>query len=189
MKVRKALGEALVACLALSMGMLAGCGAPVDEEQAVRDVIAANFDEVKNADNEFQQSVAQGFAATAGDTFDADAIAASIMEGFDYSIDEVTVDGDKAQAQVMITCKRMTDLNTKVTEAVTELTSSMVGSDVETIQAAYADKVLDIFNETVPTESGPYEIALTKENGSWVLGSSSVTSALLEAFDTSGMMG
>ncbi|MDR2714811.1 MAG: hypothetical protein LBB42_04760 [Coriobacteriales bacterium] len=107
-KTALALMLALVMALSLS---LVGCGK--SSEDVIRDGITEELEGLKTLN---EKTISQLMSGSAGafsqfgiedrDFFEA------WLEGFDYSVDDVTVNGDNAVAKVTLTAKQMTDIMT-----------------------------------------------------------------------------
>lgn len=97
----------LVGCLCA----LSACGPSV--ENMIREDLAAQFDAVKAGGDDFVAAATE----SAGESFttlgvDPAAFVDAYLDGFDYTINEVTVDGSMATADVTVTCKSMNDVMT-----------------------------------------------------------------------------
>ena len=84
---------------------LSGClGSPSDED-AIRAKLTSELDSIKNLDdsfvNEFSESINMSQLSVYG--IAGVAFMKSYLDGFDYAIDSIAVDGDRAPAQITIT--------------------------------------------------------------------------------------
>lgn len=105
--IKRVLLGFLVVALACTLGTtLVGCGA--SEEDKVKEAISTELDLVKNNDaatiEELEGSFSSQFSQLGIESND---FISSWLEGFDYSIDSVTIDGDSAEANVTITAKQL----------------------------------------------------------------------------------
>ncbi len=108
--MRKRLLAPLIAFAALCLVALAACGGPSVEDM-IREDLTSQLDVIKAGGDEFVEEI----EASAGDDFaslgvDTAEFTKAYLDGFDYSIDEVTVEDDTATAKVTITCKSLTDI-------------------------------------------------------------------------------
>lgn len=97
----------LAAVLACTLGVtLVGCGAS-DEDQ-IKEVITNELDLVKNHDEATLEDLEGSFSGQFSQLgIDSNDFITSWLDGFEYSIDSVTVDGDSAEASVTITGKQL----------------------------------------------------------------------------------
>lgn len=124
-KVLVPLAMIAVCCLA----MLAGCGPST--EDMIRNDLTSQFDGIKSDSGDLADEVAE----SAGEDFaaigvDAKAFATAYLEGFDYAINDVTVDGDTATADVTATCK---SLNGILNAFQTSFAAKLNGYDAESL--------------------------------------------------------
>lgn len=119
----------LTALLALCPLVLTGCGPSAEE--LIRDDLTSQFEEIKAGD----EDLLEGIESSAGEDFedlgiDPKEFASSYLEGFDYTVNDVTVDGDTATANVSITVKSMGDI---VNEFQLKFTEYLSTADLSTI--------------------------------------------------------
>ena len=96
----KALTGMLCATLALVGGLvLTGCSG-ADPEEAVRADLTANFDQLKNLEGDALEEIADGMGNTGLEQYGLEntEVITAMLDGFDYTIDSVAVDGDTATA-------------------------------------------------------------------------------------------
>ena len=101
---------ALAAALTAS---LAGCQAQKSPEQLIKEDLSAQFDEVKSADSAaWSEEFGMDDTDFADLGIDSGTFMAGYLDGFDYEINEVTVDKDKgtATAKVDVTCKKFDEI-------------------------------------------------------------------------------
>lgn len=116
---------AIVAC-ALCAGILAvmpGCG-PNDEE-LIREAVTQRYDAYKNADDAALSSLVtslenEGLAELG---IDETEFVAAIVDGFDYAIDDIAVDGDHAVVTITFAGKSYTELLSSIS-SITEALAS-----------------------------------------------------------------
>lgn len=108
--VRAALVFALAAaCALLAMG-LSACGSQ-SAEDVIREGVTQELESIKNLD----QAALDEMLAGAGDTaseleqygISLEEFCRAWLDGFDYSVDSVTVDGESAVATVTISCRSL----------------------------------------------------------------------------------
>lgn len=164
---------ALVA--AMCMGSLVGCGG-ANSEDLIRNAVTEEFESLKNLDDAAMSELMEG--ASMGDTtaleqygIDQEEYLRSYLEGFDYRIDDVTVDGDTAKVMVVLTCKSASDIQ----QAITDSASKMVedASIVDLDESALNSKIGEIFMEAIasvqPTETESIELTYELSGNTWEL--------------------
>ena len=92
-----------------------------------------------------------------------------ILDGFDYRIDEVKVDGDSATATVVLTCKKFDAFAQALTEATTALAEDgqTAELDADQINEKVGQLVLEALGSVEPTESNPVELPFTRTDNAW----------------------
>ena len=96
-------------------------------------------------------------------------IMAAYLDGFDYRIDEVTVEGDDATATVVLTCKKFDAFTQALTEATTALAEDeeTAALDGDELNAKIGQVVLEVLAGVEPTESNPVELPFTRTDNVW----------------------
>ena len=183
-----ALFAAMVACCCV---FLAGCAE--NSEEAVRNVVTSEFDAVKNSDtetiealagdsSEFQALSVYGISAT--DAYEA------VFSDFDYKIESIKVDGDKAVVDVKLTSKDLSKFQNALVEAAEKLASdgSFTSMTTQEMNQAIGKLVLDTIRDLPTTETDTVELDVVKKDGKWQL-SDNAGVALQEALFPSSVMG
>lgn len=173
-------------CMAFGCLALAGCSSPENDEAAIKEALTAQFDRLKSLDDETVDEISQAIGSselTKLGIAPAD-FAKAFLDGFDYSVQDVKVDGDSATATVTITCKSLkafeTSLNTMADEYIKD-EANWEKSESQIYEEIGA-KTMDTL-KTVPTvTTSPIELKLTKSSGEWTTDSSSdsaITNAMI----------
>ena len=176
----KTLACTLCASLALVSGLvLTGCSG-TDPEEAIRQDITTNFDEIKNLDDAAMEEFAEELGDTGLESYGIETteLLTSMLDGFDYSIESVTVDGDTAVAEVSVTAKSMGELMNMDADAMTEalmedLTSGALdANDDDAVNAWAGAYVMNLVDAIEPSDK---TVTLTYINGDdgWELDESS----------------
>lgn len=173
-KMKKML-VALAAALALTAGTsLVACSSGESPEDAIRADLAAQFDPIKNLDQSVMDELT---ASVEGIGLDEYGIAsedyiASLLTGFDYSIDSVTVadDGTSATASVTVTCKTFTDATTRAEELSSEFVNGDEIMDMteDELNAKIGEIMIQAIDETDP-KSTVCEFGYTNVDGTWTI--------------------
>ena len=170
----------LCASLALVGGLvLTGCSG-ANPEEAIRQYITADFDEIKNLDDATMEEFAEELGDTGLESYGIETteLLTSMLDGFDYSIESVTVDGDAAVAEVSVTAKSMGELMNMDADAMTEalmedLTSGALdANDDDAVNAWAGAYVMNLVDAIEPSDK---TVTLTFVNGDdgWELDESS----------------
>ena len=172
---QKILAGAAALLLALAvMVALPGCGGGQSDEDVIRASLSQELDSIKNIDdsfvNEFSESINMSQLSVYG--IDGVEFMKAYLDGFDYTIDSIEVNGDTAQAQITLTCKSYTAYAQALQDAVNEITSdpekiaSVNGSDSE-INDMVGGIVIDSLNGVDLATTEPIIINYTKVDNTW----------------------
>lgn len=156
---------------------LAGCGQ--DNAQLIREKLAEELDAFKNMDDSAMSQIAT-VAENAGldeAGIDSQEFAAAVLEGFDYSIDNVAVDGNNAVATVTIVSKSSSDFEKRINEAIQSITNDadLQSMDQDAIMDKLSSSVMQAFADTeIITETADIEYALNGNTWEPVQGDNSL---------------
>jgi hypothetical protein len=173
---------AVVALLIVSCFALLACQS---EEDALRAKADSDLAEVKNINDEsLSQMVDEMGVDSTLEMFQIDSkeLLKSWLEGFDYSVDDVKVDGDTATVTATLHYKSLEEAMTNwQTEFTTLLTDESVANMTEDeLYKAAGVMLMDCINEASMTSS-TVDIPYEKVSGTWDA-SSDAESVLSEAF-------
>ena len=153
----------MAACLAaavLSFGALSLVGCGPSAEEVVRQGVADELERLKTHDAALLDELAadSGADQLAAYGIDAQTFIAAYLDGLDYRIDEVTVEGDDAAATVVLTCKKFDAFTQALTEATTALAEDeeTAALDGDELNAKIGQVVLEVLAGVEPTESNPW---------------------------------
>lgn len=175
----------ITSLVAVGSMALAGCGK--SDEETVRESITAELESAKNLDQEFVDAFGAEIEGNLSEFEDYGVSSADIVNawlgGFDYTVDEVTVDDEAktATATVSVTGKTLTDLMKAVTKSLKSLTKdedAITGAD--DTDALIAQTIIDAMNNVEPTEKDAITVEYTFENNAWTP-TTSVASTLSNA--------
>lgn len=160
-----------VALLAMGAFALAGCGK--NDEQVVREGVSAELDKLKALDEETMQLLTTNSGAESLSSYgiEADEFITSYLDGFDYRIDGVKVDGKTATATVVLTCKSFDEYSTKMQEATAALAEdeSILSLSADELNQKIGETVMNVIAETPAAETDPIELSFALENNAWSL--------------------
>lgn len=175
------------ALLVFTLGVMTGCNSGPSDEEVIRKSLTEELDQIKNMDDAFMTEMAADMDVDELATYGIDGVEfmKTYLDGFDYKIDEVTVDGNKATAKVTLTCKSFTAYNSAVQQAATDL-----ASDSARLQAMSKDELNQLLGQTVMdalagvevAETDQITIGFTKNGNTWTPDAASeqeITTAML----------
>lgn len=168
----------LAAVLGIGLLSLVGCGSSQQsDEELVRSSLSSELDSIKNLDEKFVNEISEAVDMSRLSLYGIDGMEfmRSYLEGFDYSIDSVTVDGETAQAQLTLTCKSYTGYQKALQAAVDNITANpdeIAGLSNDDINKKIGEIVIQSLDgvELKPTE--PVTINYTKVDDTWEAASS-----------------
>lgn len=175
---------ALVAALAMSF-TLVGCGGESDEELITK-AIDEEMSIIVEPDDETIQMLADEATSGAGSTFetmgiDSAELVKSWIDGFGYTIGEITVDGDKATAEMNITSKQLGSIMMDWQASFQEDAISQGFTSMDEIYAYAGQTIMEEINGASPIETA-VTVELTKDGNNWVFDQSSANqTALMDA--------
>ena len=171
MKPIKTVVAACLAAVALSVGALSLGACGPSAEEVVRQGVADELERLKTHDEALLDELAadSGVDQLATYGIDAKSFIAAYLDGFDYRIDEVKVDGDSATATVVLTCKKFDAFAQALTEATTALAEDgqTAELDADQINEKVGQLVLEALGSVEPTESNPVELPFTRTDNAW----------------------
>lgn len=153
---------------------LSACGGGQSDEDVINASLTAELDSIKNLDdsfiNDFSDSINMSQLSVYG--IDGVEFMKSYLDGFDYSIDSITVDGDTAQAQITLTCKSYTGYTQALQQAVDEITANPESiadatASESDIEAMVGNIVIDSLNGVGLATTEPIVITYTKVDDGW----------------------
>ncbi len=169
MKLKKiGIVAAAMALAAFTLCALGACGP--SPEETIREAITQEFDGYKNADEEVVQQIAseaekQGISEYG---ISNEEFANMVLDGFDYNINSVEVDGSNAVANITISSKSASAFKDKLTESISaisqnpDLASMSDEQKMDLISQAITDSFKDI---PVVNEDVSIEYAYTDSDG------------------------
>lgn len=174
MKIKRLIAVgALALAMAFSACLVAGCSGQSDEE-VIRTAITEELDSIKNLDEETVSMLSEGMDVSQLAEFGIDGteFMTTYLEGFDYSIDGITVDGDTAEAVVTLTCKSYSGFEQALTDAATDLMSNMSFEDManmseEELNTLIGQTTMETLKNVEVAPCEPITIEYTKANNTW----------------------
>lgn len=185
----RAVAGSVCAVLALAGGLMLGGCSGVDPEEAIRADISSGLDELKNMDEDALAEYADSLGDMGLDAYgiDNETLITAMVDGFDYAIDSVTVDGDTATATVTVTSKSMSELVNLDSDALYEAIMDAVASgeldiaDEDAISTWSGEYLMGLVDQIEPTEKS-LEFLYTKGDDGWELDEASATTEMSKIF-------
>jgi len=187
---------AAAAMLVLGLGLVsAGCSqqseAPDDPTELVKAELTKGFDQVKdqltNIDNE-----------TLNAMFDADALAQfeamgldgaefvkGLLDGFDYEIGEITINGDKAEAAVTLKMKDLKEWMSNVEESAIQLAMENPNISEAELMAQMGPLMIDALGKVEGMADIPITVTATESNGTWTVDGDALSKEVSQAMMSS----
>ncbi len=177
-RVLKVLTCSITAVLALSVGLVLGACSGPSPEEAIREDLTANLDRVKELDDATVEELVGSMGTLGLETYGIEAsdVVRSLLDGFDYTIDDITVDdeGASAVASVSVTCKSASDFTERINQAATDLATELMNdpsglellSDEDALNARIGEVVMETLDE-VELQQTSIEIDYSKTDDGW----------------------
>lgn len=169
MKIKRVLACAIMAvALAFGAVALSGCANEADQ---IKQQLAEELDQIKSLSEDALAEIEGQVDAETQEIFSEVGITTNdlmtaYLDGFDYSIGDVTVDGDTATAQVTLTAKTQADLTAAMNAAVENIDyGELIASGDLTL---IGTTIIDSLKATGPRQLDPITITLSKVDGQWV---------------------
>lgn len=165
---------ASICALAVALGCmctLIGCG-PSDEEMC-KEAVDSTLSQFKNVDDELLDSVLDELPSSLQSSYesvglDFKAMFKSWLDGYDYKLDSLQIDGNKATANVTVTCKKLMPAMTQgADKATSDFASGTVLPKTQDEATKYvAQKMMDALDAAQP-EQIDTTLSLEKKDGKW----------------------
>lgn len=159
-----------VALALFSVAGLSGC-ATESAEDMITAAISGELDAYKNMEDSVMTDIASKVEEQGLQTLGIEGqdFATAILDGFDYSIDNVEVNGDTAVATITIVSKSYSGFEAEVQNIVQDMLSNsadFAGKSTEEVQAALGERVMAAF-ESIPVSTEQVQIEYKLEGNTW----------------------
>lgn len=173
MKVLKKsrLAAVLAVTFALAVGacVLSGCGQ--SDEEVIRESLTEELDGIKNMDSEVVAELESGIASSGIEEIGIDVgeFTKAYLQGFDYTINSVTVDGDSAVANITLTCKSQDEFQDSFATAAGELAESgeLDGMTEEEAFARLGEVAVECLNNVEASAGEPFDVTYELVDNTW----------------------
>lgn len=172
MKMKKIVA-AVCATALVAFGAVALTGCGQDDAEVVREGVTAELESVKNLDQEFvDQFLAEtDIAELEAYGIDGEEFLRAYLDGFDYTVDDVTVDGDTAVATVSITSKSLNEAMSTISDDLMALADDEsiadVAQDEEALNQLIGDTVMESMNSLQTTTKSGIELEYALQDNTW----------------------
>lgn len=176
------LRKVAVACCAavvMVLGMLAVSGCGQNDEQVIRDGVTQELEGLKNLDETTLDEVMSGADSSALSELgtygiDGREFMKRYLAGFDYTLDDVQVDGSTAEVTVTFTCKSFNDFEAALTDAVSGLIAdeSIYSLSEDELNARIGETFMTTVDTVEPRTTEPFVLEYNKSGNTWEPGSS-----------------
>lgn len=176
MKLRKmAAALAMSALMVCTLGAMAGCS---NSEQVIREGTVEFLDHYKNVDEVAVGEVDDALPASQAEMLgiESEELAQAMLEGFDYTLDDVKVDGDNAEAVVTVTCKNLSNLTTEINDLQSEVRSDsslVAGMGTDELFQWLGDKLMEYINNAPIETHEPITLDFRLNGNTWEMTQSS----------------
>jgi hypothetical protein len=153
---------ALMACtLAFS---LMGCA---NDEQVIRDGLTEDLNEFNDPNSLLWKELITSSGSDLSDIgLGSQDLISAWTEGFSFEVGEITVDGDKADVAITITCKQLGTAVTTATEKIMSESASFENMTEEEITKKMGETILDELKQSSPVTTD-ITIHCTKTGNEW----------------------
>ncbi len=173
-----------MALAAFCLVVLSACGGPSVEDM-IREDLTTQFEEIKSGEDDIIDEIAEG-AGSDFETLGVDPaeFVRSYIDGFDYTINDITVEDATATANVTVSCKSMNDI---LTEFQTQFVARLGEYDASTVPSeeglyAMAGEIMMEATNNAEVKSTDCSFTYSKDDeGTWSADDDSVESELLKA--------
>lgn len=169
MKLKKIVTAVVAsAMLACSLCLLTGCNSDEKNEQVITESLTQELDSLKNPTGDVVKGLFDEDEELAELGITVEDFATAYLDGFDYSIDSVKVDGEEAVATVTITCKLYTNIEKALNQKIEDLTNDkdFMALSEKKMKKQLGQELLAAV-KSVENTSTTLEINYTLENDAW----------------------
>lgn len=171
-KVKKALATGAMAML-LMITLCAVTGCQDNSEEVIRQSLTEEIDQIKNLDenmvNEFASSI-PGASTLSSVGISSDELVRALLQGFDGTVDSVTVDGNTADAVVTFTSKDFSSLTDNMDSLEEEMTNDpeqFADMSRQQIKDWVGERTMQMINELPVVTHEPVTITYERDGNTW----------------------
>lgn len=156
----------------LLAGLLTACGEKVDDEEIIRQALMEEVDGIKNMEESaLEEMGAEELTAQLEPLgINGEEFLKSYLEGFDCTIGDIVVDGDRAIATATLKCKSFNDINTELQDVSTQMLENpeeLADMSEEEIMQKMGEIFMDVTKKAEVKETMPIEINYELQDDIW----------------------
>lgn len=148
---------------------LSSCGP--NHEQAIRDSLTQELESIKNLEESYLSQLTSDSDVSELSQFgiDPNEFFKQLLDGFDYQIQSVTVDGETADATVVISMKSMSDFAANLEQSMQDLLAdeSLTSLSEDEIYAKVGESIMNDVTELPVTQFDPVTITYQLTDDTW----------------------
>ncbi len=169
MKLRKIIAMLCITVLAAGcFGVLSGCGP--NNEEVIRESLTKQFDAYKNKDESILTETNENLSGMQLEQLgiDVEELTLAVLDGMDYTIDDVEVNGDTATAHVTIISKSYSAFEDAMNQILNSIEDdpNIAGMTQQEAQEYVGQKMMEALNNIEPTAQEA-TIEYKKEGNMW----------------------
>lgn len=163
---------ALMFCIALAIAMgLTGCSG-ASAEDAIESSLTQELNQVKSLDKNFISTIASYMDVDRFKDYGVDgtAFVTAYFDGFDYSIDAITVNDDTARAIVTLTCTSYSDFHSRLnaaSSAMAQNAAEYVNMSREELAKVYGTLLMDTLADVNLAQTKPMTLTFKRKDNTW----------------------
>lgn len=179
MKLKKALvALAVSGLMAFTLGAMAGCAD--NSEQVIRDSLVQELDELKNPEGETLAEISSSLPSSTLTQMglSSEEIARAMLDGFDGTVDSVTVNGTTAEAVVTLSSKNfvdlqddletaMDDIQTEMTENADQYAGMSYSEITDELYAKAGAKIMEVIQNAPVVTHDPITLEYVRNGNTW----------------------
>lgn len=156
----------------LTISTIVGCSSKEKDEELIRTALTEELDSIKNLDEDFMKELEQGVGIEElGEMgIDASEFMGEYLKGFDYTIEDVTVEDKTAVANIVLKCKSYKEYQKRleeVSESMFADTEALAQMTEEELQAKIGEILLTAISEVEVKETETISIDYELVDDTW----------------------
>lgn len=173
--------------LILTAGIVTGCGEKVSDEELIREAITEELDSIKNLEDETLEEMGVEDLAEQLEPMgvDGEEFMKTYLDGFDYTVGDIKVDGEKATASITLKIKSFNSINTEMQNVSADMLGSadeLAEMSEDELMVKMGEVIMGIIEKTELKETEPIEISYELKDKVWTATTESeqnITNAML----------
>lgn len=171
----------------LTAGIVTGCGEKVSDEELIREAITEELDSIKNLEDETLEEMGVEDLAEQLEPMgvDGEEFMKTYLDGFDYTVGDIKVDGEKATASITLKIKSFNSINTEMQNVSADMlgdADELAEMSEDELMVKMGEVIMGIIEKTELKETEPIEISYELKDKVWTATTESeqnITNAML----------